>query len=101
MLGHEFPVTLLDLAGSIALVLWGVRMVQTGVQRTLGARLRSALGTALRSLAKVFPSGLGVTAVLQTSTATGLMVAGFAAAYPVLKGQGELLPTRLRDNEER
>jgi phosphate:Na+ symporter len=29
----EFPVTLLDLAGSIALLLWGVRMVQTGVRR--------------------------------------------------------------------
>src|SRR5271169_4050240 len=42
-----FPVTLLDLAGSIALLLWGVRMVQTGMQRTFGARLRSVLGAAL------------------------------------------------------
>jgi phosphate:Na+ symporter len=80
MSGMEFPVTLLDLAGSIALLLWGVRMVQTDVQRTFGARLRSALGTALRSPAKAFLSGLGVTAVLQSSTATGLMVSGFAAA---------------------
>jgi phosphate:Na+ symporter len=80
MSGMEFPVTLLDLAGCIALLLWGVRMVQTGVQRTFGARLRSALGTALRSPAKAFLSGLGVTAVLQSSTATGLMVSGFAAA---------------------
>ena len=80
MSGMEFPVTLLDLAGSIALLLWGVRMVQTGVQRAFGARLRSTLGTALRSPAKAFLSGLGVTAVLQSSTATGLMVSGFAAA---------------------
>ena len=80
MPGMEFPVTLLDLAGSIALLLWGVRMVQTGVQRAFGARLRSVLGTALRSPAKAFLSGLGVTAVLQSSTATGLMVSGFAAA---------------------
>jgi Na+/phosphate symporter len=29
----EFPVTLLDLAGAVALLLWGVRMVQTGIQR--------------------------------------------------------------------
>jgi len=79
MFGHEFPVTLLDLAGGIALLLWGVHMVQTGVQRTFGARLRSALGVALRSPAKAFLSGLGVTAVLQSSTATGLMVSGFAA----------------------
>jgi len=80
MSGMDFPVTLLDLAGSIALLLWGVRMVQTGVQRAFGARLRSVLGTALRSPPMAFLSGLGVTAVLQSSTATGLMVSGFASA---------------------
>jgi len=79
MSGADFPVTLLDLAGSIALLLWGVRMVQTGVQRAYGARLRTTLGTALRTPAKAFLAGLGVTAVLQSSTATGLMVTGFAA----------------------
>ena len=79
MLGNTFPVTLLDLAGSIALLLWGVRMVQTGVQRAFGARLRAILGAALRTRARAFLSGLGVTAILQSSTATGLMVAGFAA----------------------
>jgi phosphate:Na+ symporter len=79
MSGANFPVTLLDLAGSIALLLWGVRMVQTGVQRAFGARLRTALGAALRTPAKAFLTGLGVTAILQSSTATGLMVAGFAA----------------------
>ena len=52
MSGSEFPVTLLDLAGSIALLLWGVRMVQTGVQRAFGARLRSALSTALLTPSK-------------------------------------------------
>jgi len=78
-MGAEFPVTLLSLAGSIALLLWGVRMVQTGVQRAFGARLRSVLGAALRTPAKAFAAGLGVTAVLQSSTATGLMVTGFAA----------------------
>ena len=79
MLGNSFPVTLLDLAGSIALLLGGVRLVQTGVQRAFGARLRAILGAALRTRARAFLSGLGVTAILQSSTATGLMVAGFAA----------------------
>ncbi len=79
MSGSEFPVTLLDLAGTIALLLWGVRMVQTGVQRAFGARLRSALGTALSTPSKAFLTGLGVTTILQSSTATGLMVSGFAA----------------------
>ncbi|MEJ1978032.1 MAG: Na/Pi cotransporter family protein [Acetobacteraceae bacterium] len=77
--GTEFPVTLLDLAGTIALLLWGVRMVQTGIQRAFGAKLRAVLGAALRTPVKAFLTGIGVTAILQSSTATGLMVAGFAA----------------------
>jgi phosphate:Na+ symporter len=74
-----FPLTLLQLAGSVALLLWGVHMVQTGVQRTFGARLRGLLGSALRNRFTAFLAGLGVTAILQSSTATGLMVTGFAA----------------------
>src|SRR5580692_12372331 len=74
-----FPVTLLDLAGSIALLLWGMHMVQTGVQRTFGAKLRGILGHALKTRVRAFLAGLGVPAILQSSTATGLMVAGFAA----------------------
>lgn len=36
----DFPITLIDLAGTVALLLWGVRMVQTGVQRAFGPDLR-------------------------------------------------------------
>jgi phosphate:Na+ symporter len=39
----NFSLTLVTLAGSAALLLWGVRIVQTGVQRAFGARLRSTL----------------------------------------------------------
>ncbi len=79
--------TLLDLAGMVALLLWGVRMVQTGVQRAFGARLRQILGVALHDRFRAFLAGLGITAVLQSSTATGLMVTGFAAT-----GLVELVP---------
>src|SRR5690242_684037 len=75
----DFSITLVNLAGSVALLLWGVHMVQTGVQRALGARLRGVLGTALRNRFQAFLAGIGVTAILQSSTATGLMVTGFAA----------------------
>ena len=34
--------TPLDLAGAIALLLWGVHMVQTGIQPAFGAGLRRA-----------------------------------------------------------
>ncbi len=72
-------VSLIDLAGAIALLLWGTHMVQTGVQRAFGSKLRSILGSALRNRFRAFLAGVGVTAVLQSSTATGLMTAGFAA----------------------
>jgi phosphate:Na+ symporter len=75
----DFSITLVNLAGSVALLLWGVHMVQTGVQRALGARLRGMLGVALRNRFQAFLAGIGVTAILQSSTATGLMVTGFAA----------------------
>src|SRR5690349_6409861 len=76
----DFPVTLVKLAGSVALLLWGVHMVGSGVQRAFGARLRSFLGGALRNRFKAFLAGMGVTAALQSSTATGLMVTGFTAS---------------------
>ena len=76
----SFPLTLLDLAGAIALLLWGAHMVQTGVQRAFGPQLKTILGGALKNRFLAFFAGLGVTALLQSSTATGLMAAGFAAS---------------------
>ena len=81
------PLLLLDLAGTVALLLWGVRMVQTGVQRAFGPRLRLVLASALRKRLNAFLAGFGVTAVLQSSTATGLMITGLAAG-----GVVELVP---------
>ncbi|MCK0208396.1 Na/Pi cotransporter family protein [Starkeya koreensis] len=74
-----FPATLVDLAGFIALLLWGTHMVQTGVQRAFGPRLKTILGHAMANRGRAFLAGLGVTTLLQSSTATGLMVTGFAA----------------------
>jgi len=71
--------TLIDLAGAVALLMWGVHMVQTGINRAFGPQLRRALSYALGNRFKAFGAGLGVTAILQSSTATGLMVTSFAA----------------------
>jgi len=68
-----------DLAGTVALLLWGVHMVQSGIQRAFGAGLRRFLSRRLDNRPGAFLAGLGVTAVLQSSTATGLMVTGFTA----------------------
>jgi phosphate:Na+ symporter len=74
----DATLTLIDLAGSVALLLWGVHMVQTGIQRACGPQLRRLLGHALGDRFRGFLAGLGITAVLQSSTATGLMTANFA-----------------------
>ncbi|SDE34606.1 Na/Pi cotransporter family protein [Belnapia rosea] len=74
---------LLELAGEAALLLWGLHMVQSGVQRAFGSRLRQVLGVALGGLGRAFLAGLGVTAALQSSTATALMVGSFAASGAV------------------
>src|SRR5277367_2997973 len=71
--------TLVDLAGTIALLMWGVHMVQTGIQRAFGPNLRRVLARAFGDRFRAFLAGLGVTAILQSSTATGLMAASFAA----------------------
>ena len=54
----DFPITLLKLAGSVALLLWGVHMVQSGVQRAFGAKLRSFLSHALRTRLNAFLAGI-------------------------------------------
>lgn len=84
----SITLTLLDLAGIIALLLWGVHMVQTGVQRAFGAGLRTFLSHRLQNRLSAFLAGLTITAVLQSSTATGLMVTGFARQGLVRLSQG-------------
>jgi phosphate:Na+ symporter len=70
---------LLDLMGGVALLLWGLHMVLTGVLRAFGPDLRRILGKALHNRLAAFCAGLGLTALLQSSTATGLMTASLAA----------------------
>ena len=65
---------LINLVGEIALLLWGIHMIQSGVTRVFGTDLRRSLGRGLRTRARAFLAGLGVTAALQSSTATALMV---------------------------
>jgi phosphate:Na+ symporter len=72
-------IVLLDLMGGVALLLWGLHMVLSGVLRAFGPNLRRFLGKALGNRASAFVAGLCLTAVLQSSTATGLMTTSLAA----------------------
>lgn len=64
--------------GGIALLLWGVRMVRTGVSRALGSSLRGLLRAAAGNRLSALGAGFLVTVPLQSSTATALIVGAFA-----------------------
>ncbi|MEO6783995.1 MAG: Na/Pi symporter, partial [Bradyrhizobium sp.] len=68
---------LLNLIGGIALLLWGLHMVQSGILRAFGADLRRVVGIALRNRFTALLAGVGATALLQSSTATALMTTTF------------------------
>jgi phosphate:Na+ symporter len=70
---------ILDLMGGVALLLWGLHMVRTGILRAFGADLRHLLSRTIGNRFAAFLAGLTLTAVLQSSTATGLMAASFAS----------------------
>ena len=80
---------LLNLLAAIALLVWGTQLVRTGILRVFGANLRSVLAKSTNNRFAAALSGIGVTAVVQSSTATALIVSAFV-------GQGLMsLPSAL------
>ena len=80
---------LLNLLAAIALLVWGTHTVRTGILRVFGARLRQVLARSIRSRGSAAAAGVAVTALVQSSTATALILAAFV-------GQGLLtLPVAL------
>ncbi len=69
-----------DISGYVALLLWGTHMVTSGVLRGYGSALRRWLGRYLGRRPAAFAFGVCLTALLQSSTATGMMATSFAAS---------------------
>ncbi|MBL8672611.1 MAG: Na/Pi cotransporter family protein [Alphaproteobacteria bacterium] len=67
-----------SLIGGVALLLWGVRMVRTGMTRAFGATLRRVLAACAKSRFIAFGAGVGAAGLLQSSTAAALIVSSFA-----------------------
>ena len=68
---------LLDLLAAIALLVWGTHLVRNGVLRVFGSNLRQILAASMGNRFTAALSGLGVTALVQSSTATALITASF------------------------
>ena len=67
----------LTMIGGLCLFLFGMNIMGDGLERRAGSSLKVLLGKLTDSKIKGFLTGLGVTAVIQSSSATTVMVVGF------------------------
>ena len=58
---------LIQLVGAVALLLWGLHMVRTGITRGFGAQLRAVIGRSVSNRARALVAGIGVTMAVQSS----------------------------------
>jgi len=77
---------LLNLLAAIALLVWGTHIVRTGMLRVFGEDLRRILAVSFRNRASAAAAGLAVTSLVQSSTATCLIVASFVGKGLVTTG---------------
>ena len=67
----------LTMLGGLALFLFGMSLMGQALERRAGGKLRSLLDKTTGKPIAGFLTGLGVTAVIQSSSATTVMVVGF------------------------
>ena len=67
----------LSLVGGLSLFLFGMNVMGQALERRAGNKLRTLLGRVTTNRMTGFLTGLGVTAVIQSSSATTVMVVGF------------------------
>ena len=67
----------LDLIGGLALFLFGMHIMGDALEKAAGSRLKNILAGMTGSPLRALLLGLGVTAVIQSSSATTVMVVGF------------------------
>jgi len=69
--------TLLNLLSAVALLIWGTHIVRTGILRVYGTNLRHVIGQNMSKRWLTFVSGIVVTAMVQSSNATAMLVTSF------------------------
>ena len=68
---------LLTMIGGLCLFLFGMNLMGQALERRAGGSLRTVLGKMTGKVMTGFLTGLGVTAIIQSSSATTVMVVGF------------------------
>ena len=67
----------LQVVCGLALFLYGMSVMSDGLKKSAGSRLKSILGRMTSNPVKGFLLGVGITAVVQSSSATTVMIVGF------------------------
>lgn len=77
----------LELIGGLCLFLFGMNVMGQALEKRAGSSLRNLLGKLTQNKAAGFFTGMGVTAVIQSSSAVTVMVVGFvnSGIYSVLQ----------------
>lgn len=70
----------LDLLGGLGVFLLGIKMMSDGLQKAAGDRLRRIIAGATGNRFTATLSGIAATSIIQSSSATTVMVVGFASA---------------------
>lgn len=76
----ETLINVFSLVGSLALFLYGMKIMSEGLEKFAGDRLRSILGAMTKNRIMGVLTGVGVTALIQSSSATTVMVVSFVNA---------------------
>lgn len=71
---------ILSVVGALGLFLYGMKVMSEGVQRAGGASMRKILNAMTKSQGRAIFTGLATTSVLQSSSATTVMVVSFVNA---------------------
>lgn len=83
----ETILTLLSLLGSLALFLYGMKIMSEALQKLAGDRLRNILSAMSRNRVMGVFTGILITALIQSSSATTVMVVSFVNAGLMTLGQ--------------
>lgn len=80
MSGIEISTIIVMLLGGLAFFLYGMNIMTTGLERMAGGKLESILKSASSNKVKGMALGCGVTAVIQSSSATTVMLVGLVGS---------------------
>jgi len=77
---HTIMLTLITILGALGIFLYGMKVMSEGIQKVAGNGMRAALATATNNRFSALLTGLGITALVQSSSATTVLVVSFVNA---------------------